>query len=128
MQYECSSFYANFSLLELVRKNRSSLGIDFVTAGVAGGGGGGSSFDKTDLASYQKTDSFSWTIAPNRRSAFEGAKLMQALAVLVENEISHRGANVRESGKVPSGFYAEYDDEGIQGRIELTINLSGHNT
>ncbi|HKE60159.1 MAG TPA: DinB family protein, partial [Pyrinomonadaceae bacterium] len=53
---------------------------------------------------------------------------MQALAVLVENEISHRGANVRESGKVPSGFYAEYDDEGIQGRIELTINLSGHNT
>src|SRR5215813_4967318 len=128
MQYQCSSFYANFSLAELIRKNDPNLGIDFGNAGIASGGGGGSSFAKANLNRYQKTDSFSWAIGPNRRNAFEEAKLMQALAALVENEIRQRGATVRESGGVPSGFYAEYDDEGIQGRIELTINLSGDNT
>jgi hypothetical protein len=126
MKYKPSTFYSNFSVVELIKRNQSRLGIACSSA-VMGGGGGGSGFQNTlsNEARYHKSESFHCSHGADKQDEFEESGLPQSLKEEIEKEISQSNARVVESGPLPSGFYVEYCADGIQGRVELTCNFSG---
>ena len=129
MRYKPSTFYANFSLAELVKKDNSRFGI--ASSVGMGGGGGGMSTGKNVLgskeANYSKRESFSGRLESSERGEIDESELMQFLKASVEQAIIDTGASVINSSDLPSGFFLEYNDEDIQGRLELTGNVSGAN-
>lgn len=126
MRYKSSTFYANFSLAESVKKNNSRSGAICFGGGMGGGGVASGHYSTgSKEARYHKTDSFSCRLGSAGRSGFGAAELMRALKADVEKDISNSGANVVDSGDTPSGFYLKYTDEGIQGHIEVTGDFSG---
>ena len=126
MRYKPSTFYANFSLAESVKKNTSRPGAACSGGGMGGVGVGSGSYSAgSKEARYHRTDSFSCRLDPAGRSEFDVSELMRSLRADVEKEIGNSGAIVIEGGDTPSGFYLEYTDEGIQGRIEVTGDSSG---
>src|SRR6266850_8283193 len=131
MRYKPSTFYSNFSVAELVKKDNSRFGIASGVGMGGGGGGGGMSTGKNVLGSkeahYRKGESFSCRLESSERGEIDESELMQFLKASVEQAIIDTGASVINSSDLPSGFFLEYNDEDIQGRIELTGNLSGVN-
>ena len=130
MRYKPSTFYSNFSVAQLVKKDNSNFGV-VSGVGMGGGGGGGmgtgSHFSGSKEARYSKTDSFSCHLKSSERSELDESKVMQSLKATIEQAIIDSGASITKSSDLPSGFSLEYNDEDIQGRIELTGNLSGAN-
>lgn len=120
MNLSSSSFLANFSLEELVKKNRSPSGQ--LCGGLGGLGGGGSSISsaRPGRSSSHKSSSFSCQIKSNGGSSFDEADFLASLKADVEKEIADSGAKVVGQGSTGlAGFYFEYVEDDISGRVEI---------
>ena len=124
MNFSSSSFLSNFSLEELVKKNRSPSGMMCAKGGMGGGGGGGSSVGPKQSSS-SKSSSFSCQISDD---SFDEAAFIRSLKADVEQEINHSGATIMNRGSAdPAGFYFEYNERDVRGRISIGGKKSGAN-
>jgi hypothetical protein len=122
MNFASSSFLSNFSLEELVKKNRSPSGMICAKGGMGGGGGGGSSVGRKQSSS-NKSSSFSCQISDD---SFDEAAFITSLKADVEQEINRSGATITNRGSSdPSGFYFEYRESDVHGRISIEGKKSG---
>jgi hypothetical protein len=121
LHHSSSSFLANFSLEDLVKKDRSPSGMICAKGAMGGDGGGVWSVGRRQSSSY-KNSSFSCQVDPT----FEGAAIIASLKADVEREINSSGAKVINQGSSdPAGFYFEYRQGGILGRIDILGKKSG---
>jgi hypothetical protein len=122
MNFWSSSFLSNFSLEELVKKNRSPSGMMCAKGGMGGGGGGVSSVGPKQSSS-SKSSSFSCQISDD---SFDEAAFITSLKDDVEQEINRSGATIVNRGNSePAGFYFEYSEGDIHGRISIGGKKSG---
>jgi hypothetical protein len=138
MKYGPSTFYANFLLAELVRKNKSVFFLDHPASGmgtgggsmVMGGGGGGSIGSGTARSGsresqYQKTESYSFQKELSREA--DQLEFFSSLKLGLEDEIVRSGGQVTHLEPTLGGFSVEYIEEGIHGKIEITGEASPGN-
>lgn len=122
MNFSSSSFLANFSLEELVKKNRSPSGMICAKGGLGGGGGVVSSVGRKQSSS-NKSSSFSCQIGAD---SFDEAAFAASMKADVEKEIIRSGAKIMNQGSSdPAGFYFEYGEGQIHGRISIVGKKSG---
>ena len=125
MNLSSSAFLSNFSLEDLVKKNRSPSGM-LCTGGGMGGGGGSVSSAGHGRSSSHKSSSFSCQIKSTSENSFDEAAFLASLKVDVEKDIAASGATVIDQGVTGlSGFYIEYVDRDIRGRVEISGKKSG---
>lgn len=99
--------------------------------GIGGGGGGcfsrlGSYGHGSGLSHFHKTDSFALQLTPIGFAKADEEKFLSSLKADLKDEIVKSGARITASGDLEtSGCYAEYGEEGIQGRIEISGRLAG---
>ena len=116
MNSSSSSFFSNFSLEELVKKDQSPSGMACAKGGM-GGGGVRSSAVGGKQSTSNKSSSFSCQISA---AAFDEAAFLASLKADVEKEIILRGAKIIKQGNSdPAGFYFEYSEGDINGRISI---------
>jgi hypothetical protein len=126
MNFSSSSFLSNFSLEQLVKKNRSPSGMICAKAGMGGGGGGGGiSSVGPKQSSSNKSSSFSCQINDD---SFDEAAFIASLKGDVEQEINRSGATIINRGSSdPTGFFFEYSERDVHGRISIGGKKSGAN-
>jgi hypothetical protein len=124
MNISSSSFLSKFSLEELVKKNRSPSGM-ICAKGAMGGMGGGSGWVSSEQYSSNKMHSFSCQISAD---SFDEADFVATLKADVEQEINLSGATIVNQGSSdPVGFYFEYSEGNILGRVNIEGKKSGGN-
>jgi hypothetical protein len=126
MNFSSSSVFSNFSLEELVKKNQSPSGMICAKGGMGGGGirvsSGGVGRKQS---SRNKSSSFSCQISA---ASFDEAAFIASLKADVEKEIIRSGAKIMNQGSSdPTGFYFEYSEGDIHGRISIGGKKSGAN-
>ena len=122
MHFSSSSFLTNFSLEELVKKSRSHSGIICAEGGLGGGGSVVSGVGRKQSSS-NKTSSFSCQIGAD---SFDEAAFTAFLRADVEEKLIHSGAKIINQGSSdPAGFYFEYAEGQIHGRISIVGKKSG---
>jgi hypothetical protein len=133
MKHGSSNFYSNFSMAELVKRNSSRPSLESLGGGVGGGGGGGVCFSRvgshghgSGLSRFHKTDSSAFHLGPDGLAKTDEEKFLSSLKADLQDEIVKSGARITASGDLETpGCYAEYGEEGIQGRIEVSGRLAG---
>ena len=127
-----STFYSNFSMAELVKRNNSWPSLEPSGSGLGGGGGGGcfsrvgSRGSSTGLSRFHKTDSFALHLTTGGFAKAAEEKFLSSLKADLQDEIVKSGARVAASGYLETpGCYVEYGEEGIHGRIEISGRRSG---
>ena len=116
MNLSSSSFLSKFSLEELVKKNRSPSGTICAKGGLGGGGGSVTQVGPKQ-SSANKSSSFSCQISTE---SFDEAAFIASLKGDVEKEIIRSGAKIMNQGSSdPVGFYFEYSEGDIHGRISI---------
>ena len=124
MNFSSSSFFSNFSLEELVKKNQSPSGMICAQGGMGGGGVRVGSVGRKQSSS-NKSSSFSCQISA---ASFDEAAFIASLKADVEQEIIRSGAKIMNQGSSdPAGFYFEYRERDIHGRISIGGKKSGAN-
>ncbi len=124
MNLSSSSFLSNFSLEKLVKQNRSPSGMICAKGGMGGIGGVGSSVGLKQSSS-NKSSSFSCQISSD---SFDEAAFIASLKADVKQEINRSGATIVNRGSSgPAGFYFEYSERDILGRISIGGKKSGAN-
>ena len=113
-----SSFFHNFSVVELVAQNTSHVGLDCSEGGSADG------FSIQDSASGDlqsgKNEGCDCKLKADALESFSEATLMSALADNLENAIVASGGRIINSGRGNlSSFYLEYALEDRKGRVEI---------
>ena len=134
MKHGSSNFYANFSMAELVKRNSFWPSLESLGGGVGGGVGGGC-FSRVGshgrgfgLSRYHKSDSFAFHLSPGGLAKSDEEKFLSSLKADLQDEIVKSGARINASGDLEAnGCHAEYGEEGIQGRIEISRRLAGGN-
>jgi len=122
--FSSSSFLSNFSLEELVKKNRSPSGM-ICAKGGRGGVGDGFSIVGPGQSSSNKSSSFSCEISDD---SFDEAAFIASLKGDVEQEINRSGATIINQGSLdPRSFYFEYSERDVHGRIGIGGKPSGSN-
>src|SRR4030095_4124089 len=127
-----STFYSNFSMAELVKRNSSWPSIES-SSSVLGGGGGGGCFSwissrgpYTGLSRFHKSDSFALHLTPGGLAKADEEKLLSSLKADLHDEIVKSGASVTASGDLDTaGRYVSYSVEGIHGRVEISAKHAG---
>lgn len=115
MNSSSSSFFNNFSLEELVKKNQSPSGMICAKGGMGGGGVRVSSVGRKQ-SSNNKSSSFSCQVD----ASFDETAFIASLKADVEREIIRSGAKtINQDSSDPAGFYFEYSEGDIQGRISI---------
>lgn len=116
-----SSFFAKFSLRELVDKNQSSAGLD-CSVGPGGGGGGGvsggtgavgkqeSNFNKFEGIACQISDA----------ELFDEVKFMQALKESIEQDLETDKAKIVTKNSDATGFELEYTLNETTGTVKIS--------
>jgi hypothetical protein len=133
MKHGSSNFFANFSMAELVKRNKLWPSLESLGGGVGGGGGGcfsrvGSYGRGSGVSRYHKSDSFAFHLSPGGFAKSDEKKFLSSLKADLQDEIVKSGARVNASGDLAApGCHAEYGEEGIQGRIEISHRLAGGN-
>ncbi|HAF16527.1 MAG TPA: hypothetical protein DHU55_14595 [Blastocatellia bacterium] len=115
-----SSFFASFSLRQLVEKNKIHPGLD-CGAGGGAGIGGGSGFFGTKESHSHKAEDFSCRLKADRVESFDEANLIAALKQDVERDLGKSGAKIVDSGSADSrSFFFLYILNKTQGRVEVS--------
>jgi hypothetical protein len=126
MNLSSSSFLSNFSLEDLVKKNRSPSGQLCGGLGGMGGGGGSISSLGHGRSSSHKSASFSCQIKSVGENSFDEAAFLASLRADVEKEIAASSAKIIDQGSSSfSRFYFEYVEHDIRGRVEISGKSSG---
>ena len=127
-----STFYSNFSIAELVKRNKSWSSLGSAMGGIGGGGGGGS-YSRvgsrgpgTGLSRFHKTDSVALHLTPGGLAKADEEKFLSSLKADLQDEIVKSGARTTASGDLETpGCYVEYGEEGIHGRVEISGKHAG---
>jgi hypothetical protein len=115
-----SSFLSGFSLEQLVKNNHSPSGMLCSKGGLGGGGNRIGSVGRKG-SSTTASSSFSCHLSDADVNSFDEESFITSLKVDVERQIRDSGATVNSKGSSdPSGFFIEYAERDIHGRI--TIN------
>ena len=116
LEFSPSSFFSNFSLEELVKKNRSPSGM-ICTKGGTGGVADNFSIVGPGQSSSNKGESFSCEVSDD---TFNEADFMASLKADVEQELNRSGATIIKQGSLePRSFYFEYSERDVHGRIGI---------
>jgi hypothetical protein len=97
MNFSSSSFFSNFSLEELVKKNQSPSGMICAKGGMGGAGIRVSSVGRKQSSS-NKSSSFSCQISA---ASFDEAAFIASLKADVEKEIIRSGAKIMNQAQIP---------------------------
>ena len=114
-----SSFFTNFSLHSLVRRNKTRAG-QICSSGAMGGGGGGSASSGGGGSHSRKGESFGCRIKSDAGVQFDESELVNSLREDVERELQASGAKILDGGDVSGGFYFGYGLGDIRGRIDIS--------
>jgi hypothetical protein len=116
-----TSFFSNFSVRQLVERNKSSAGLNCDGAGGGGGaigsragglGSGGAHFNA------HRSDSYACRLRSNE--GFDEGRLFSALKLDVEKTLRDSGAQITQTGSSgPANFYFAYGLKNVSGRVEL---------
>jgi hypothetical protein len=122
-----TSFFSNFSVRQLVERNKSSAGLN---CDPVGGGGGGAGFRAGGLGSggahfnSHRSDSYACRLSANE--TFDEGRLFSALKLDVERTLRDSGAQVTQTGSSgPANFYFAYGLKNVSGRVELSGTRTG---
>jgi hypothetical protein len=117
-----TSFFSNFSVRQLVERNKSSAGLN---CDPVGGGGGGISSRAGGLSSAgahfssHRGDSYGCRLLSNE--ALDESRLFSALKLDVERALRESGAQITQEGSSgPANFYFAYGLKNVSGRVELS--------
>lgn len=123
-----TSFFSNFSVRQLVERNKSSGGLNCDPVG--GGGGNGIGSRASGLGSQgahfnsHKSDNFACRLQSNE--AFDEARLFSALKLDVERTLRDTGAQITQNGSSgPANFYFVYELKNVSGQVELSGTRTG---
>ena len=120
MKVPSSSFLSGFSLEQLVKNNHSPSGMLCSKGGLGGDGNRIGSVGHKG-SSTSASSSFSCHMADVDRNSFDEAAFITSLKLDIERKITDSGAIINGQGSPdPSGFFIEYTEREIHGRI--TIN------
>ena len=118
-----SSFFANFSLRELVEKNKSIAGLSCSVGAGGGGGGGGMSMGTGGVgkqgSNFNKHESFVCQISDAK--LFDEAKFMETLKQNIEQDLDANKARF-DSGKNvdANSFHVEYKlSDNVTGTLKI---------
>jgi hypothetical protein len=119
MRYGPSTFFSNFSLAQLVKKNGSPSGLLCYEGGMGGIGGGGGGWGSKQV-SYNKSESFSCRIKSSLTQEFDEEEFISSLRKDVEKDLNESGPKITRA-EIPtsSSFSFEYEEGAMQGRIEI---------
>jgi len=117
-----TSFYANFSVRQLMQQSETA---SWFKSDLLGGGGGGNQSrirrtgsGETNFNSH-KSDNFAFR--PTSDESLDEARLFSALKLSVERALNDNGAQITDSGSTgPGDFYFAYVLQGVSGRVELS--------
>ena len=123
-----SSFFAKFSMRDMVTSSNSIKGFqcDPAGGGGTGGGGGGISSSSGGFSGgihfqSHKSDAFVCRLHSNTLPAAEEEQLIVSLRKHVEDSLRAYGANISESGsREPRSFYFSYAIKDIHGQIQVS--------
>jgi hypothetical protein len=123
MNFSSSSFFSSFSLEELVKNNQSPPGVICAKGGMGGGSVGFWSVGRKQ-SSGDKTSGFACQLGAG---SFDEAAFIASLKADVEKAIIHSGAKVMSEGSsAPGGFYFEYSEGDIHGRINIVGKIKSN--
>ena len=122
-----SRFFASFSLQDLIGNSTS---LSSPGGGVSGAIGGASGFVGSGQSHYHKSESLSYPINISSEGEFDERELIESLRASVEQKIVESGGITNTSGYIPGNFnscefFIDYTQEGIQGRIIISGNITG---
>ena len=128
MTYATSTFFAKFSLRELVGARSS--GPTARPGGMFAGVGGGGCSGGPGLRNYHKSETCSCPIHTLGDDRFDEAEFTTALKEDVKRQITDSGAVITLQGDIAgnfnsSEFYFEYAQGEIQGRIVMSGKVIG---
>ena|SRR5215813_5999236 len=117
-----TSFFSNFSVRQLVERNKSSAGLNCEPAGGGGAGigsrAGGLGSRGAQFQSY-RSDSYACRLQSNE--GFDEVRLFSALKLDVERTLRDSGAQITQTGSSgPANFYFAYGLKNVSGRVELS--------
>jgi hypothetical protein len=115
-----SSFLSGFSLEQLVKNNHSPSGILCARGGM---GGSGNRIGSVGAKGFSNAVSSSFSCHPSEAdsNSFDEGGFITSLKMDIERQITDSGATINGQGSTdPSGFFIEYAERDIHGRI--TIN------
>ena len=116
-----SSFFSSFSTRQLIKRNKSSVGLTCDPIGGGGGGGsraGGVGSGGTHFSSH-KSDSFGCHLRSN--DSFDETKFFTALKLDVEHTLRDNGAQITDSASTGSAnFYVAYALKNLRGRVQIS--------
>jgi hypothetical protein len=123
-----TSFFSNFSVQQLVERNKSSGGLNCDPVGGGGGNGIGSRASGFGLRgahfNSHKSDNFACRLQSTE--AFDEGRLFSAMKLDVERTLRDTGAQItqnRSSG--PANFYFAYELKNASGQVELSGTRTG---
>ena len=102
-----------------MKNNDSTFGRLCAKGGLGGGGGRVSSVGRNGTTN-RVISSFSCHLSEVDVNSFDEAAFLSSLKIDLEREILDSGATIHSQGNTsPSGFFIEYDERDIHGRITL---------
>jgi hypothetical protein len=117
-----TSFFSNFSVRELVERNKSSAGF---VCDPMGGGGAGSQFRTGGIGfggfrfNSHKSDSLGCRLKP--KEAFDETLLLSTLKLAVERALHDNGAQITNNGSSgPASFHFAYALKNVNGRVQVS--------
>ncbi len=120
MKIPSSSFLSGFSLEQLVKNNHSPSGMLCAKGGMGGNGNRSGSLGAKG-SSNSVSSSFSCHLSDADSNSFDEAAFITSLKMDIERQMTDSGATINGQGSSdPSGFFIEYAERDIHGRI--TIN------
>jgi hypothetical protein len=123
-----TSFFSNFSVRQLVERNKSSAGLNCDPAGGGGDSGigsraGGLGSRGANFNSH-KSESYACRLPSNE--AFDEGRLFSVLKLDVERTLRDSGAQITQTGSSgPANFYFAYGLKNVSGRVELSGTKTG---
>ena len=124
MKIPSSSFLSGFSLEQLVKNNHSPSGMLCAKGGLGGNGNRTGSVGAKG-SSNAVSSSFACHLSDADGNSFDEAAFMTSLKIDVERQIRDSGATINGQGSPdPSGFFIEYAERDIQGRITINSKTS----
>ena len=124
MKIPSSSFLSGFSLEQLVKDNHSPSGMLCAKGGM---GGNGNRIGSVGAKGFSSTvsSSFSCHLSDADNNSFDETAFITSLKMDVERKITDSGATISGQGSPdPSGFFIEYAERDIHGRITISGKTS----
>lgn len=127
--YKPSSFYVNFTLMDLVRKNQSPSGLILAQNSGGGSGMGGGGISNSDFGSFNSNQDFSAYLQSSDLDNFNQLDLMKSLQNDIQKILADSGATTSIFLELnPPAFQVDYHyTDKILGYVNVSGGFSGDN-